>query len=135
MKDVEVMTHIHADDLAAIVEQHREFMTLTDYGWMDEASSLQDRAYALGRARGRADQALPAEQHQVDPVAVDWEEVRQSADRYLWLRNHAVRIQGSQMWYQGAALDIRVDVGRDHMAEQAKSVQEGGGLLLRHQPE
>lgn len=77
----------------------------------------------------------PVEQHQGEPVAVDWEGVRQNADRYLWLRNHAVRIQGSQMWYQGAALDIRVDVGRDRMAEQARSVQEGGVLLLRHQPE
>ncbi|WP_253249159.1 hypothetical protein [Pseudomonas putida] len=61
--------------------------------------------------------------------------IRENAARYLWLRNHAVRIQGSDMWYQGAALDIRVDVGRDRMAEQAKSVQEGGVLLLRHQPD
>ncbi|MBC3410068.1 hypothetical protein HU720_01955 [Pseudomonas sp. SWRI51] len=56
------------------------------------------------------------------------------ADRYLWLREHAVRIQGSDTWYQGAALDIRVDVGRDRMVEQAKQVHEGK-VLLRHQPE
>lgn len=57
-----------------------------------------------------------------------------NSDRYQWLREHAVRIQGSQTWYQGKALDIRVDVGRDRMAEQAKHVQEGR-VLIRHQPE
>jgi hypothetical protein len=67
-------------------------------------------------------------------IPTDWEEVRQNADRYLWLREHAVRIQGSGTWYQGAALDIRVDVGRDRMANQAKQVLEGR-VLLRHQPE
>ena len=62
-------------------------------------------------------------------------EVRRDADRYRWLRNHAIRIQGSQTWYQGYALDIRVDVGRDHVAEQVQLDQEGGALLLRHRPE
>lgn len=62
-------------------------------------------------------------------------ELRRDADRYRWLRNHAIRIQGSQNWYQGCALDIRVDVGRDHVAELAKLDQEGGVLLLRHRPE
>ena len=50
-------------------------------------------------------------------------QLRLDADRYRWLRNHAVRIQGSVVWYAGGALDIRVDVGRDHVAEQTKSVQ------------
>ena len=63
------------------------------------------------------------------------EEIRQNAERYLWLRDHAIRIQGSDLWYQGKALDIRVDVGRDRMAEQAKPVQEGGTLLLKRQAE
>jgi hypothetical protein len=62
-------------------------------------------------------------------------ELRRDADRYRWLRKHAVRIQGSQTWYQGYALDIRVDVGREHVAEQAKLDQEGEMLLLRHRPE
>lgn len=62
-------------------------------------------------------------------------ELRRDADRYRWLRNHAIRLQGSQNWYQGYALDIRVDVGRDHVAELAKLDQEGGVLLLRHRPE
>lgn len=63
------------------------------------------------------------------------EALRRDADRYRWLRKRAVRIQGSQLWYDGMALDIRVDVGRDHVAEQAKLDQEGEVLLLRHQPE
>lgn len=53
-------------------------------------------------------------------------ELRRDADRYRWLRNHAIRLQGSQNWYQGYALDIRVDVGRDHVAELAKLDQGGG---------
>lgn len=61
--------------------------------------------------------------------------LRRDADRYRWLRKHAVRIQGSQLWYDGTALDVRVDVGRDHVAEQAKLDQEGEVLLLRHQPD
>lgn len=73
---------------------------------------------------------LPAE-----PIVCDWEEVRRNSDRYLWLRKHAVRIQGSQVWYQAAALDIRIDVGLEHMAMQAKPVQEGGESLLGLPPE
>ncbi|UBM24224.1 hypothetical protein K8374_17870 [Pseudomonas sp. p1(2021b)] len=67
--------------------------------------------------------------------ADELEALRRDADRYRWLRKHAVRIQGSQLWYAGMALDIRVDVGRDRMADQAKPIQEGGMLLLRHQPD
>ncbi|MFV2944264.1 hypothetical protein [Pseudomonas japonica] len=44
---------IHPDDMPAIVDQHREFMKLTNLDWMDEASSLQDQAYALGHHRGQ----------------------------------------------------------------------------------
>lgn len=60
-------------------------------------------------------------------VTIDQDELdalRLEADRYRWLRMHAVRIQGSEVWYAGDALDIRVDVGRDHVAEQAKAIQE-----------
>lgn len=70
----------------------------------------------------------------VGASSADWEQIRQNADRYLWLRRHSVRIQGSEMWYQGAALDIRVDVGRDRTANQAKQVHEGR-VLLSHQSE
>ncbi|WP_449124742.1 hypothetical protein [Pseudomonas viridiflava] len=48
--------------------------------------------------------------------------LRLAAERYEWLRNHHVRIQGSEVWYAGAALDVRIDVGREHVAEQAKDI-------------
>ncbi|POR73750.1 hypothetical protein BKM30_26125 [Pseudomonas syringae pv. syringae] len=48
--------------------------------------------------------------------------LRLAADRYEWLRAHHVRIQGSAVWYAGAALDLRIDVGREHIANQAKDV-------------
>ncbi|RMR70284.1 hypothetical protein ALP80_200024 [Pseudomonas savastanoi pv. fraxini] len=47
-----------------------------------------------------------------------------AAERYEWLRNHHVRIQGSEVWYAGAALDVRIDVGREHVARQAKDITE-----------
>ncbi len=56
---------------------------------------------------------------EIDPATLD--ELKRNADRYQWLRARAVRVQGSDVWYSGAALDIRVDVGRDHVAEQAVS--------------
>jgi hypothetical protein len=46
----------------------------------------------------------------------------EESERYRWLRAHAVRIQGSDVWYAGTALDIRIDIGREHMAEHAKDV-------------
>lgn len=58
----------------------------------------------------------------IDPDEL--EALRRDADRDRWLRTHAVRIQGSEVWYAGGALDIRVDVGREHVAEQAKAVKE-----------
>lgn len=54
----------------------------------------------------------------VEISASELERLRINADRYEWLRRHAVKIQGSEVWYQGGALDIRVDVGRDRVADQ-----------------
>lgn len=68
----------------------------------------------------------------IDPDELD--ELRRNADRYLWLRNHAVRIQGSEVWYAGGALDIRVDVGRDHVAEQTKVVLESKKVSRKRRP-
>ncbi|POP75163.1 hypothetical protein CXB34_28165 [Pseudomonas amygdali pv. morsprunorum] len=34
--------------------------------------------------------------------------LRLAAERYDWLRSHHVRIQGSEVWYAGAALDVRI---------------------------
>jgi hypothetical protein len=59
----------------------------------------------------------PAVQIDADELAA----LRQAAERYRWLRTHAVRIQGSEVWYAGEALDIRVDVGLEHI-EQIKDV-------------
>ncbi|WP_122688668.1 hypothetical protein [Pseudomonas viridiflava] len=50
--------------------------------------------------------------------------LRLAAERYNWLRSHHVRIQGSEVWYAGAALDVRIDVGREHVAQQAKNITE-----------
>ncbi|WP_443694947.1 hypothetical protein [Pseudomonas sp.] len=68
----------------------------------------------------------------IDPDEL--EALRRDADRYCWLRNHAVRIQGSEVWYAGGALDIRVDVGRDHVAEQAKSIQKPKRVSRKRRP-
>lgn len=56
----------------------------------------------------------------IDPGEL--EELKVDAERYRWLRCHAVRIQGSEIWYAGDTLDIRIDIGRDLAAEQAKEV-------------
>lgn len=55
--------------------------------------------------------------------AATLEALERDADRYRWVRNRAVRIQGSDVWYAGGALDIRVDIGRDHVAIQTKAKQ------------
>lgn len=56
--------------------------------------------------------------------ADELERLRLSAARYDWLRERAVRIQGSEVWYAGGALDIRVDVGRHHLAIEGEQVPE-----------
>lgn len=56
---------------------------------------------------------------EIDPAALD--ALKRDADRYQWLRARAIRVQGSEVWYAGEALDIRVDIGRDHVAEQTVS--------------
>lgn len=55
----------------------------------------------------------------IDPDEL--EVLRRDAERYRWLRTHAVRIQGSAVWYGGEALDIRVDVGLEHI-DQIKDI-------------
>lgn len=64
----DLISLIHPDDMAAITKWHSEFLQLTDYGWPDDASSLQDKAYTLGRIRGRDDWA--AHQLQATPTAL-----------------------------------------------------------------
>lgn len=73
----------------------------------------------------------PPRRYAAEPEVVNLEAIRLNAERYDWIRLHAVRIQGSQIWYQGEALDIRVDIGREHMAKQAKLIQQNELLLSR----
>lgn len=49
------------------------------------------------------------------PTADELAELRLFADRYRWLRQRSVRVQGSEIWYSGNALDLRVDVGLGHV--------------------
>nr|DAY63709.1 MAG TPA: hypothetical protein [Caudoviricetes sp.] len=41
--------------------------------------------------------------------------LRRDAARYRWLRERAVRLQGSDVWWQGGCLDLRVDTGLGHI--------------------
>jgi hypothetical protein len=41
--------------------------------------------------------------------------LRRDAARYRWLRERAVRLQGSDVWWQGGCLDLRVDTGLNHV--------------------
>lgn len=66
--------------------------------------------------------------------AQELEELRQAAQRYRWLRERAVRIQGSEVWYAGSALDYRIDVGRHHLAIQGEQVVEPTALPPVPQP-
>lgn len=68
--------------------------------------------------------------------ADELEDLRLAAGRYHWLRERAVRIQGSEIWYAGSALDYRVDAGRHHLAIQGEQVVEPAALPRRpqHQP-
>ena len=62
--------------------------------------------------------------HMVKIDADELERLRLAAARYNWIRERAVRIQGSDVWYAGGALDIRVDVGRHHLAVEGELVDE-----------
>ena len=92
----------------------------------DGFSSLREPAFvtAFHRREPRAGTALLAMAEPLAPaLSIDpgeLAELKLAAERNRWLRTHAVRIQGSEVWYAGQALDIRIDVGRDHVAEQAK---------------
>lgn len=43
--------------------------------------------------------------------------LHQYAERYEWLRQRAVKVQGSDVWYSGNYLDLRVDIGLGHRNE------------------
>lgn len=119
-----VYTHADSGEVERLVAANTEF-SRRHLAQLDEIQQLRAQ---LAERDALLRKELPSNE------ATQQIETSQNASRYLWLREHAVRIQGSQMWYQGAALDIRVDIGRDRIADQAKQVHEGV-VLLRHQPE
>ncbi|MBA6065679.1 hypothetical protein [Pseudomonas mosselii] len=76
---------IHSDDMAAITKWHSEFLRLTEYSWPDDASALQDQAYALGRSRGVAEsiaaiKVLQAQLTEIKAVARDVLSARDADD-------------------------------------------------------
>jgi len=64
-------------------------------------------------------------------TAAELEELRLAADRYRWLRQRAVRLQGDTTSYSGHYLDIRCDVGREHVAEVQALEQQPRPRLRR----
>jgi len=64
----------------------------------------------------------PAPLAELEP-GEDLAELRRNAERYRWLRERAVRVQGSEIWYQGVYLDLRVDVGLGHARDGSEPVE------------
>ncbi len=64
-------------------------------------------------------------------TAAELEELRLAADRYRWIRQRAVRLQGDTTSYSGHYLDIRCDVGREHVAEVQALEQQPRPRLRR----
>ncbi|MEB8059309.1 hypothetical protein [Pseudomonas fulva] len=50
--------------------------------------------------------------------------LRRDAARYRWLRERAVRINGSEVWWQGEYLDLRCDTGVGHIQGEFEVVSE-----------
>lgn len=58
--------------------------------------------------------------------------LRRDAARYRWLRERAIRLQGSDVWWQGGFLDVRVDTGLGHVGEY--TVESSPLSVTRHMP-
>jgi hypothetical protein len=56
--------------------------------------------------------------------AEDLAALRRDAERYRWLRERAVRINGSEVWWQGDFLDLRCDTGLGHVQGEYEVVPE-----------
>jgi len=61
----------------------------------------------------------PAPLAELEP-GEDLAALRLDAERWRWLRERAVRIQGSYVWYQGIYLDLRADIGLGHVREDSE---------------
>lgn len=59
---------------------------------------------------------------QSDPE--DLAALRRDAERYRWLRERAVRINGSEVWWQGNFLDLRCDTGLGHVQGEYEVVPD-----------
>lgn len=59
--------------------------------------------------------------------------LRRDAARYRWLRERAVRLQGSDVWWQGGYLDLRVDTGLGH-AQGECTVEPESRRVTRNKP-
>lgn len=65
--------------------------------------------------------------------AEDLDALRRDAERYRWLRERAVRLQGSDVWWQGGYLDLRVDTGLGH-AQGEYTVEPEPRRVTRNKP-
>lgn len=63
--------------------------------------------------------------------AAELAELRLAADRYRWIQQRAVRLQCDSTSYSGHYLDIRCDVGREHVAEVQALEQQHPPRLRR----
>lgn len=59
--------------------------------------------------------------------------LRRDAERYRWLRERAVRVQGSEIWYQGGYLDLRADIGLGHAREDVEAKPGRKGKPSRYE--
>lgn len=69
----------------------------------------------------------------VPETADELAELRRDAARYRWLRERAVRLQGSDVWWQGGCLDLRVDTGLDHVHAEY-TVEPAPRRVIRNKP-
>jgi hypothetical protein len=68
--------------------------------------------------------AAPANELVLQSDAEDLAALRRDAERYRWLRERAVRINGSEVWWQGDFLDLRCDTGLGHVQGEYEAVPE-----------
>lgn len=68
--------------------------------------------------------AAPATELVVQSESEDLAVLRRDAERYRWLRERAVRINGSEVWWQGEFLDLRCDTGLGHIQGEYELVPE-----------
>ncbi|WP_181321652.1 hypothetical protein [Pseudomonas protegens] len=68
--------------------------------------------------------AAPATELVAQDGLEDLATLRRDAARYRWLRERAVRINGSEVWWQGEYLDLRCDTGLGHIQGEFEVVSE-----------